>query len=198
MTDMNLFVPYDDSELSRFALREACLMMTSRDAIFVMAAVVVPMSLDIDVSAGEVWKETCRAEVQLAAARAYAEQIDFGVELRCVRVQSHTRAGAIIAGATFYEADTIYFAQRIGMRSRLASLFGPIHTVLRHAPCDVHIVYTAAASESLQRPSPRQSTVVRLAPPPVASNPSERAVSGEPLPRYSVPQHGGTTPYASE
>jgi nucleotide-binding universal stress UspA family protein len=195
---MNLFVPYDDSELSRFALREACLMMTSRDAIFVMAAVIVPMSLDIDVSAGEVWKQTCRAEVHLAAARTYAEQIDFGVDLRCVRVQAHTQAGAIIAGATYYEADTIFFAQRTGRRSRLASLFGPIHPVLRHAPCDVHIVYTAAASESLRRPSPRRSTVVRLAPPPVTSDPSERAVSGEPQPRYSVQQHGGTTPYASE
>ncbi|MGI8858042.1 MAG: universal stress protein [Thermomicrobiales bacterium] len=193
---MNLFVPYDDSDLSRFALREACLMMTSRDAIFVMAAVIVPMALDIDVPAGEVWKQTCGAEVHLAAARSYAEQIDFGVDLRCVRVQAHTRAGAIIGGATYYEADAIFFAQRVGMRSRLASFFGPIHTVLRHAPCDVHIVYTASASASLQRPSPRRSTVVRLAPPPVASDPSERAVRSEP--RYSVQQHGGTTPYASE
>jgi nucleotide-binding universal stress UspA family protein len=192
---MNLFVPYDDSDLSRFALREACLMMTSRDAIFVMAAVVVPMSLDIDVSAGEVWKQTCSAEVHLAAARSYAEQIDFDVDLRCVRVQAHTRVGAIIAGAIYYEADTIYFAQRTGMRSRLASFFGPIHSVLRHAPCDVHIVYTAAASESLHRPS-RQSTVVRLAQPPIVSGPSERAVRGEP--RYPVQQHGGTTPYVSE
>lgn len=193
---MNLFVPYDDSDLSRFALREACLMMTSRDAIFVMATVVVPTSLDIDVSAGEVWKQTCGAEVHLAAARSYAERIDFGVELRCVRVQAHTRAGAIIAGATYYEADTIFFAQRTGMRSRLASLFGPIHTVLRHALCDVHIVYTAAAPESLHRPSPRRSTVVRLAPPPVEISPSERMVHG--VPAYPVQQHGGTTPYASE
>lgn len=192
---MNLFVPYDDSDLSRFALREACLMMTSRDAIFVMAAVIVPTSLDIDVSAGEIWKQTCGAEVHLAAARAYAEQNDFGVDLRCVRVQAHSRAGAIIAGATFYEADTILFAQRVGMRSRLASLFGPIHTVLRHAPCDVHIVYTAAAPETLHRPSPRPSTVVRLAPPSAEADPSECVTYG--VPRYPL-QHGGTTPYASE
>src|SRR5438046_2847025 len=85
VTAMNLFVPYDDSDLSRFALREACLMMTSRDAIIVMAAVIVPTSLDIDVSAGEVWKQTCTAEVQLQAARSYAEQMDFNVDLRCVR-----------------------------------------------------------------------------------------------------------------
>src|SRR3954464_3732939 len=104
--DMNLFVPYDDSDLSRFALREACLMMTSRDTIFVMAVVIVPSSLDIDVPAGEVWKQTCAAEVQLQAARSYAERIDFGVELRCVRVQAHTRANAIVAGAIYYEADT--------------------------------------------------------------------------------------------
>lgn len=194
---MNLFVPYDDSDLSRFALREACLMMTSRDAIFVMAAVIVPMSLDIDVSAGEVWKQTCTAEVQLEAARSYAEQIDFGVDLHCVRVQAHTLAGAIIAGATYYEADTILFAQRVGMRSRLASLFGPVHTVLRHAPCDVHIVYTAATSESLRRPAARQSTVVRL----TSSSGTANAISPERVaqgaPHYPL-QHGGTTPYASE
>lgn len=103
---MNLFVPCDDSDLSRFALREACLMMTSRDTVFVMAAVIVPTTLDIDVSAGEVWRQTCGAERCLAAARAYAEQSDFGVDLRCVRVQAHTRATAIIAGAIYYEADT--------------------------------------------------------------------------------------------
>ncbi len=193
---MNLFVPYDDSDLSRFALREACLMMTSRDTIFVMAAVIVPTSLDIDVSAGEVWKQTCRAEVCLAAARAYAEQMDFGVDLHCVRVQAHTRVTAIIAGATYYEADTILFAQRVGIRSRLASLFGLVHTVLRHAPCDVHVVYTAATAESLHRPSPRRSTVVRLTPP-IASNTSARDVQRVPR-NYPVQQHGGTTPYASE
>jgi hypothetical protein len=193
---MNLFVPYDDSDLSRFALREACLMMTSRDAIFVMATVIVPASLDIDVSAGEVWKQTCTAEVQLQAARSYAEQMDFNVDLRCVRVQAHTRAGAIIAGATYYEADTILFAQRAGMRSRLASLFGPIHTVLRHAPCDVHLVYTSATPESLHRPTVRRSTVVRLAPPSAATDPSEEVMHG--ASRYPLQQHGGTTPYASE
>ena len=193
---MNLFVPYDDSDLSRFALREACLMMTSRDAVFVMAAVIVPTSLDIDVSAGEVWRQTCAAEIRLAAARAYAEQSDFGVEPRCVRVQAHTRATAIIAGATYYEADTILFAQRVGIRSRLASLFGPMHTVLRHAPCDVHVVYTAATAAALRRPSPRRSTVVRLTPP-AASDRAERVARRVPR-DYPLQQHGGTTPYASE
>jgi nucleotide-binding universal stress UspA family protein len=193
---MNLFVPYDDSDLGRFALREACLMVTSCDTVFVMAAVIVPTSLDIDVSAGEVWKQTCSAEVSLAAARAYAEQIDFAVDLRCVRVQAHTRATAIIAGARYYQADIILFAQRMGIRSRLATLFSPVHTVLRHAPCDVHVVYTAATAEALHRPSPRRSTVVRLTPPDT-SNAAERVVQRAPR-NYPLQQHGGTTPYASE
>ncbi len=194
---MNLFIPYDDSELSRFALREAFRMMTPFDRVCVMATVIVPLSLDVDVPAGEVWKQTCAAEIHLASARAYAAKVDTEADLRCVRVQAHSRAMAIIAGATYYEADTILFAQRAGLWSRLTSLVGPIHTVLRHAPCDVHVVYTAASRSPLERPVPRPSTIVRFPSQLGGSDLSQRVAPQSPR-TYPLQQHGGTTPYASE
>jgi nucleotide-binding universal stress UspA family protein len=194
---MNIFVPYDDSDLSRFALREACRMVTSLDRIFVMATVIVPLSLDIHVSAGEVWKQTCSAEIRLASARSYAERLACRVDVRYVRVQAHSRTSAIIAGAIHYEANTILFAQRAGLWSRFASLFSPMHTVLRHAPCDVHVVYTAVDPPSLPYQSRYPSSIVRFIPRSGSSNSPERAVRGVPD-SYPVRQHGGSTPYASE
>ena len=77
-----------------------------------------------------------------ANAREHADRIaHFSDGLQCVRVQSPTRAGAIIAGATFYEADTIILAERTGMRGRFALFFGAIHRLLREAPCDVRVIY---------------------------------------------------------
>lgn len=148
---MNLFVPYDNSPLARIALREACRVMTPLDRITVMAAVIVPPSRDVAAPAGDIWKQTCRAEVHLAAARAYAERIAHsGDGLRCVRVQARSWVAAIIAGADHYRADTILLAERAGIGGHLAAFFGPTPAIIRHAPCAVRVLYTVAASEGGQ------------------------------------------------
>src|SRR5207253_2506889 len=121
---------------------------TPLDQVVVLAAVVVPPRVAADVAAGEIWKETCRAEVHLTHARAYAERVaHYADGLRCVRVQAPTRVGAIVAGAAFYEADTIVLAERAGARGRFATLFGPVHRLLRDAPCDVRVVYRVGPTD---------------------------------------------------
>ncbi len=116
---MHLFVPFDGSDLARIALADACRTLTSLDHITVMAAVIVPASLEIGSPAGEIWKQVCRAEVHLADARAYAERVaHFGDGVRCVRVQARTPVAAIIAGAAHYEADTIVLAHQYGITPR--------------------------------------------------------------------------------
>ena len=193
---MNLFVPYDDSDLARVALGEACRMLTPVDRITVMAVVLVPGSRAVDALPGEVWRQTCRAEVRLSHAREHAERVaHFGAGLRCVRVQARTMHAATLAGATHYAADTIVLAAHAGLRGRLAACFGPIHALLRHAPCDVRVVYKVAASDSRRRI--RTAEIDRRSPAPIASLVSqqvtERGESG-----YPLPHQGGMTSYVSE
>lgn len=49
---MNLFVPFDGSDLARIALADACRTLMPLDHLTVMAAVIVSASLEIGVSAG--------------------------------------------------------------------------------------------------------------------------------------------------
>lgn len=145
---MNLFVPFDSSDLARIALADACRTLTPLDRLTVMAAIIVPASLEIGAPAGEIWRQTCRAEVRLAHAREYAERIaHFGAGLHCVRVQARTPVAAIIAGAIQYQADTIVLARHTGLCGSLASFFGPLPTILRHAPCMVRVLYAVAPSD---------------------------------------------------
>jgi hypothetical protein len=145
---MHLFVPFDDSELARIALADACRTLTPLDHLTVMAAIIVPASLEMGVSAGEIWKQTCRAEIRLTHARECAEHdAHFGGGLRCVRVQARTAVGAIIAGAMHYEADIIVLARHAGVRGCLASCFGPLPTIVRRAPCTVRVLYGGASSD---------------------------------------------------
>ena len=188
---MNYLVPYDDSDLARIALREACRVVTPLDRIIVLAAVVVPPHLATDVAAGEVWKQTCRAEVHLAHARAYAARIAHYVDgLRCVRVQAGTRVAAIIAGATFYEADTIVLAERAGARSRLAMLFGPVQRLVRSAPCDVRVVYRVGPDDAARR--------ARAAARPAVAAPAPLDQARETAQQATAPECGGITPYVNE
>src|SRR5690348_11714150 len=139
---MNLFVPFDGSDLARIALADACRTLTPLDHITVMAAVIVPAWLEVGAPAGEIWKQTCRAEVRLAHAREYAQRVaHYGDGLRCVRVQARTPVAAIIVGAAHYEADTIILARHAGWRGGVASLFGSLPTLLRRAPCNVRVLY---------------------------------------------------------
>lgn len=192
---MNYLVPYDDSDLARIALREACRVVTPLDRVVVLAAVVVPPGVATDAAAGELWKRTCRAEVQLAHARAYAERAaHYGDGLRCVRVQAPTRVAAIVAGATFYEADTIVLAERAGVRGRLATLFGTVHRLLRDAPCDVRVVYRVGPTDDAARAARRAPTHAH--PTAAASSPLHHAWNA--TRQAAAPEGGGIIPYVNE
>ncbi len=99
-----------------------------------MAVVVVSRYLPVDASAGDVWKETYRAE--LRRARDFAERIaHYREDFRCVRIQAQSNLSAIVAGATGYSADTILLAERVNLRGRLATFFGTTAAIVRRAPC---------------------------------------------------------------
>jgi nucleotide-binding universal stress UspA family protein len=193
---MNYLVPYDDSELARIALQEACRIMSPLDHVFVLATVIVPLRAATDVPAGEIWRQTCRAEVHLAHAREHAERVaHFGSGIQCIRVQAPTRIDAIVAGATCYEADTILLAEHTGMRGRLAMLFGPVQRLLREAPCDVRVIYKIASDNDAVRRAHRAATAASpKAPSPSLINVPWSSAQQEP----AFPERGGTIPYANE
>ncbi|MDQ2785749.1 MAG: universal stress protein [Chloroflexota bacterium] len=142
---MKILVPFDDSKDARDALHEACRILTPLDELIVLASVVVPRHLPADASPGELWKQTCRAEVHLASARAIVERIThYGDMLHCVRVQATDRVAAVVAGATFYEADTILLVARATVRGRVAAFFGATAAIVRQASCDVRVLYKVA------------------------------------------------------
>ncbi len=151
---MKILVPYDDSYLARFALQEACRIVTPLDEVIAMAAVVVPHRLPVDVMPGEIWKETCRAEVRLARARDLAERVAHYGDLRCVRVQARGELAAILAGAAGYAADTIFLAERANLGGRVATFFGATAAIVRHAPCDVRMIFKVTPNNDIPRPVP--------------------------------------------
>ncbi len=139
---MRILVPFDDSRDARHALHEACRILTPLDELIVLASVVVPRHLPADAPPGEVWKQTCRAEVHLASARAIVGRIThYGDALQCVRVQATSLVAAVVAGATFYEADTILLVARANVRGRVAAFFGAPAAIVRQASCDVRVLY---------------------------------------------------------
>lgn len=154
---MRILVPYHDSGLGHHALHEACRIMTPLDDVVVMATVIVPSSLPVDVPPGEVWKQTCRAEVQLAQARTLAARFGCdGPEMCFVRIQAADPLAAVLAAAIWYAADTILLAGYAGVRGRLAAFFDPSAAVIRHAPCDVRVVYMRQHSGTSDRICTRQ------------------------------------------
>ena len=196
---MNYLVPFDDSDLARVALQETCRIVTPLDRIVVLAAVIVPLRAAADIPAGEIWKQTCRAEVHLTHARVHAERVaHFGAGLQCVRVQAPTRVGEIVAGATFYAADTIVLAERTGVRGRVATLFGPMHRLLRDAPCDVRVIYKVGPAASDRTAARRARRAVSLGSPGTAA-PSLLNYPWSPTQHEpAFPERGGTIPYVNE
>jgi hypothetical protein len=196
---MNYLVPFDDSDLARVALQETCRIVTPLDRIVVLAAVVVPLRAAADIPAGEIWKQTCRAEVHLAHAREHAERVaHFGAGLQCVRVQAPTRVGAIVAGATFYAADTIVLAERTGVRGRFATLFGPMHRLLRDAPCDVRVIYKVGADPAERNAARRARRAATAAAPLSASSALLNYPWSPTQHEPAFPERGGTIPYVNE
>lgn len=149
---MRILVPFDSSDCARRALDEARRIVTPLDELIVLAAVVVPPHLPVDVAAGDVWKATCAAERHLLHARHIAGLAAFdGISVRCVRVQARSVAAAAVAGAAFYAADTILLVERSGLRGRIAALFDQTATIIRQAPCDVQVIYRPDSLRAIRR-----------------------------------------------
>lgn len=142
---MRFFVPYDNSDLSRVALRAAYRMAGPLDDVTAMATVIVPPGLPVDICMAEIWQPVFRAEWQLLEAREYARHVArSGATLRCARVQARDRVSAIVAGVAHFHADTLLLARRATAWHGFASLFGDLRSLLREAPCDIHVLYVAS------------------------------------------------------
>jgi hypothetical protein len=147
---MHYFIPYFDAVSTNNALREARRLVWPGDRVTVMAPVVVPGDLPVDVDAGAIWKRVCEAERHSLHAREDAERIfPSAVNIRAVRVQARDRASAILTGAAHYEADLILLPIREGLRGALALRFGTIAEVVRYATCNLRLV--GAADGGMQR-----------------------------------------------
>lgn len=145
---MHLFIPYFDATSGEQVLHEARRIVRPGDRVTVMASVVVPGGLPVDVDAGAIWKVICQAERRLFHARQEAERIfPRTVTFRFVRVQARDQATAIRTGAIHYRADLILFDAPNGFRGALSLRFGTIAAALRNAPCNVRFVGTMAAKK---------------------------------------------------
>lgn len=147
---MHLLIPSFDATSAERALYEARRVAWPGDRVTVMAPVIVPSDLPVDVGAGEIWKRVCQAERRLFHARQDAERIfPCTVSFQLVRVQARDHAAAIRAGAAQYRADLILLDLPKGLRGALSLRFGTIAAVLRNAPCNVRFVGTMATEESV-------------------------------------------------
>jgi hypothetical protein len=164
---MHYFIPYFDAASANNALQEARRLVWPGDRVTVMAPVVVPGNLPVDVGAGALWKRTCAAERHLCEAREDAERLlPASVNVRVVRVQARDRASAILAGAAHIEADLILLPMRDGLRGAIGLRFGTIAEVLRYAPCNVRLVGTAERGIQHRQAAarPDAADTVRLSP----------------------------------
>jgi nucleotide-binding universal stress UspA family protein len=137
---MNILVPFDNSDLARRALHEACRIAMPHDRMIVMAAVIVPEHLPVDVSTADVWERARAAGRCLREAHREVVRSADGVACQFVRVHARDHVAAIVAGATNYEADTILIAQWATKRRLHATLFGDLEKLLRVVPCDVRVL----------------------------------------------------------
>lgn len=159
---MRLFLPSFDAAGTERALTEACRIVRPGDCLIVMAPIIVPRRLPVDVDAGMIWAPVCRAERRLFHAREMAERLlPTGVTLRCVRVQARDRVAAIRTGAAHYRADLLLLDVPRGLRGMLALHFGTIAAILRTTPCNVRFVGTMATEEPVS-PLPAPITVAPL------------------------------------
>lgn len=138
---MRILIPSFDTVSTDRALAEACRIVQPGDQVIVMAPVIVPGDLPVDVGAGSIWRRTCEAEQRLFHAREAAERaLPRTVDLRIARVQARDHATAILTGATRYAVDLILLAMRDRPRRTFAMRFGTFASVRQHARCDVRIV----------------------------------------------------------
>jgi hypothetical protein len=146
---MHLFIPYLDADRTEQALQEAGRIARPGDRVTVMAPVIVPAALPLDVGAGEIWARVCQAERRIAHSRESARRILLhGVHLHCLRVQARDEQTAILAGLATVHADCLLLAVPPGVRGTVAMHFGTIPAVIRNAPCSVRLVGAATPSAS--------------------------------------------------
>lgn len=160
---MKMLIPYDDTDRARAALAKACSVVMPGDEVIVVVTIVVPDDLPLDIPAGYVWKQSCRAERSLLHACDEAESSGALTQFVCIRARS--RADAIIGAAAEYRADVIIFAEPRHLLGRLAPHVGAIATVSRYAPCRVSIItqsvpairHPTATPNAMRRPAPARS-----------------------------------------
>jgi hypothetical protein len=111
------------------------------DTVIVIAAVSVPSHLPVNVSAGEVWKQVCRAERVFHWARQLAEEhAPDDVRMQYTRIQGRSFAHVVLAAATNLNADLIVIRKPPGIRGVLSTWFGTIRGVLDGTPCAVRVI----------------------------------------------------------
>ena len=141
---MHLLIPFLDTRTFDAAFAGMLRDAACGDRVTVIAPVIVPGALPVDVDAGMIWKRVCRAEVRLAHARQVAERVNpRGVRFAFIRVRARDSAAAIIAGAAHVRADCIVLTPASGIRGILAEYFGARRTVRRDAHCPVCITSAA-------------------------------------------------------
>lgn len=142
---MHWFIPYLDTPTFDRALREMVRLAQPDDCVTVMAPVIVPGDLPVDVDAGVIWKPVCRAERHLFHARETAARLlSPAVTVSFVRVQARTGSGAMLTGAAHCRADCLLIARPDGVRGALSARFGTIAAVRRSASCGVRVIRSAA------------------------------------------------------
>jgi hypothetical protein len=138
---MRILVADSDGTSSDAVLSAALQAAKPGDTVIVAAAVNVPSHLPVDVPAGEVWKQVCRAERVLHWARRFAEwHAPDGVRVQYTRIQGRSFAHVALAGATNLDADLIVIGKPGGIRGRLSFWFGTLRGVLDGAPCAVRVI----------------------------------------------------------
>jgi hypothetical protein len=145
---MTTLLVFDDSDAARDGLRAACAEVAPGERLVIMAPVIVPASLPVNVSAGDIWRSVCRAEVRLHHARALADALSADAT-RCAFARIHARdlASAVAYGANRYHADTILLARPTIFWRRFSLRHRTIPAILRSAPCEVRILDGARPDE---------------------------------------------------
>ena len=148
---MTTLLVFDDSDAARDGLRAACAEAAPEERLVIMAPVMVPASLPVNVSAGDIWRSVCRAEVRLHHARALADALSADAT-RCAFARIHARdlAGAVVCGANRYHADTILIARPTVFWRRFRCGIGPYQR-----SCDRRHVRSASSMARDRRAMPR-------------------------------------------
>jgi hypothetical protein len=153
---MRIFVADSGGMDSDAAISAALAIAQSGDTVIVTAAVNVPSHLSLDVPAGVVWRQVCRAERVLHWARRFADwHAPDGVHLRYTRIQGRSYAHVALAGATNLGADLMLIAKPPGIRGTLSTWFGTIRGVLDGAPCAVRVI-APDATPVMEAPAARR------------------------------------------